>query len=668
MKKIVVYGSLLFLCVLFSCKNTVVEVKGVSILGQYQDVNSNTCHIELKKCDNIKASDVRVHITDGSFQAVKMIPSLVLLEKNVEVPFDITNIDGAKLKFNIKVFAKLVDDENILHGGDLRIWVPVLSSDKKEAKEAIPDNVHINDYIFEVSYNFEERDLPQIWILYGKEPDAKVKSDDLRFDSKADGNEPLLVYHNFPSQGKTLTIPLYIDSSEGPKVYNLHIKTSIAPENQNANIKSIKFNEIDGIIEGKNITCPSSFSIGSTVSVVPTLENSRAQASINGGESVVIKEEGASFTIVVTPEKQDGIRKIYQCNLEAPPNDEIKKVKALNYDRDSTTIPNVADLLDVGELQKEEGEKYVTLPLYTAAENVALHFETGLEIANVFFMKKNRWIRLDSYSSSKKILTLREGVLSLPPSLSSSIKLKVLFKNKAYDTITIKFKKSEHLDLINLLGFYINNIEIGEADIPSYFNGSNPIFHAKGPKIYVEVVSKESLHVTIGGKTYKSIYSGFLSYGLSIPINMPKVNEETDVGLTIECDYAKSASLKFRLHRDEGAVDLVLYPSINGYNIGTDVLEEINKGKNPTISVSGDSMLFSVDTKDDCIKTMKVNEEVATKKTLIDSQTNEEFYRFEFLVRPLNIGQVKDVKVEIEPKNKSEYNSLEWRFKVKRER
>ena len=91
-----------------------VEVKGVSILGQYQDVNSNTCHIELKKCDNIKAGDVRVHITDGSFQAVKMIPNLVLLEKNVEVPFDITNIDGAKLKFNIKVFAKLVDDENIL--------------------------------------------------------------------------------------------------------------------------------------------------------------------------------------------------------------------------------------------------------------------------------------------------------------------------------------------------------------------------------------------------------------------------------------------------------------------------------------------------------------------------------------------------------------------------
>ena len=668
MRKFVVYSSLLFLCVLFSCTNTVVEVKGVSILGQYQDVSSNSCHIELKKCDNIKASDVKVYLTDGSFQDVKMVPSLVLLEKNVEVSFDITNIDGAKLKFNIKVFAKRVDDGNILHGGDLRIWVPVSSSDKNEAKEAIPDNIHINDYNFEVPYNFEGADLFRIWVLYNKEPTVRVKSDDLRFYSKADGNEPLIVDHSFPSQGKTLMIPLYIATSEGPKVYNLHVKTSVAPENQNANIKSIKFNGIDGIIEGKNITCPSSFSIGSTVSVVPTLENSRAQASINGGESVVIKEDGVSFTIVVTPEKQDGIRKTYNCILEAPPNDEIKKVKSLNYDKNLTTLPSVSDLLDIGELQKEEGEKYITLPLYTVAENVALHFETELEIANIFFMKKSKWTRLDSYSSSKKILTLREGVLPLPPSLSNEIKLKVLFKNKSYDTITIKFKKADNLDVIHLLGFYINDVEIGEADIASYFNGSNPLFHAKGPKIYVELVSKESLHVTIGGKTYKSIYSGFLSYGLSIPISMPKVNEETDVDLTIECDYAKSASLKFRLHRDEGAVNLVLYPSINGYNIGTDVLEEINKGGNPTISVSGDSMLFSVDTKDDCIKTMKVNEEVATKKTLIDSQTNEEFYRFVFLMKPLNVGQVKDVEVVIEPKNKLEYNNLEWRFKVKRER
>ena len=59
MKKFVVYGSLLFLCVLFSCTNTVVEVKGVSILGQYQVVSSNSCHIELKKCDNIKLVIIR---------------------------------------------------------------------------------------------------------------------------------------------------------------------------------------------------------------------------------------------------------------------------------------------------------------------------------------------------------------------------------------------------------------------------------------------------------------------------------------------------------------------------------------------------------------------------------------------------------------------------------
>lgn len=666
MKKFVVYASLIFLATLFSCNNTVqLQLKGVSVLGQYQDISANTCHIALKDCDNIKASDVKVHFTDGSIQNVKMTPSFVLVRENEEVSFDITNIDGLEPKFNIKVFVKLLKEEQF-HGGDIRIWVPISSKDKNEAKEAIPDNAHINDYIFEVPYNFEEYDLPQIWVLYNKEPNAKVKSDNLVFYSKADGKEPLLLYYSFPSQGKTLTIPIYIATSEGAKVYNLHIKTSIAPENQNASIKSIKFNEFDGIIEGKNITCSSSFSVGSTINVVPTLENNRASCSINGNESVVIKEEGVSFTIVVTPEKTDGIRKIYSVFLEAPPNDEIKRLKVLNYDSNSTLIPSIADLVDV-EVQKEENEKYVVIPLYTVAENVAINFETTLEIANVFFMKKNRWTRLDSYSSSKKILTLREGVLPLPPSLSTEMRLKVLFKSKSYDTITIKFKKPDHLKAVSLMGLYVNDVEIENTNIQSYFDGSIPLFSAKGAKITVDIVSKEALHTTIEGKSYKSIYSGFLSYGLSIPITMPKVNEEKNIDIILECDYARSLHLQFRVKRIAGAVDLALYPSINGYAVGTDTLEKINNGENPVISVSGEVVLFSVDTKDDCIKTMKVNEELATRKTLIDSQTNEEFYRFEFLIRQLNIGQVKDVKVQIEPKDLAEYNNLEWRFKVRRE-
>lgn len=668
MKKFVLLcATLTFLCGLFSCKNSAkVELTGISVLGQYQTVSGSTCHIKLKGIDNIKASDVKVVFSDGSTYDVKMSPSVVLLKKDVETSFDVMNIEGREPKFNITVFAKLVDDESVHHSGDLRIWVPISSRDKNEAKEAIPDNVNMNDYTFEVPYNFEECDLPQVWVLYNKEPNAKVKSDDLRFNSKADGKEPLLLFLSFPNQGKTLDIPLYIDSSEGPKVYNLHVKTSVAPENQNANIKSIKFNGVDGIIEGKNITCPSSFPVDSTVNVVPTLENSLASCSINGGESVVIKEEGATFTIVVTPEKADGIRKTYSVFLEAPPNDEIKRVKALNHSRDVT--PNISDLLDAGEIKKDGDEKYVTIPLYTASQDVALHFETTLEIANVFYMTKNRWMRLDSYSSSKKILTLREGVLKLPPSLSSSIKLKVLFKNKAYDTITIKFKKPDVLEPVTLMGLYINDEEIEASNVYLYFDGTTfPLYTAKGPKIYVDIVSKEALHATIEGKTYKSVYSGFLSYGLSIPLNMPEVENEKNINVELECDYATSVHLQFRLKRIAGAVDLVLYPSINGQIMGGDVLEKITKGENPTISILGDAMLFSVDTKDDCIKTMKVNEEVATKKTLIDSQTNEEFYRFEFLIKPLTVGEVKNVKVQIEPNNEAEYNTLEWRFKVKRE-
>lgn len=667
MRKFFIYAPLVLLCFFFSCKNTTMaELKGVSILGQYNDVSGNTCRIQLKNCDNVKASDVKVHFTDGSTQNVKMIPNLVILKKNEEVLFRITNLDDSTFKFNIEVFAKLLDDAP-LHSGDLRIWVPISSSDKAEAKQAIPDSTHLNDYTYEVPYNFEGYDLAQIWVLYTKEPNAKVKSDDLRFFSKANGTDALLLYHTFPSQGETLKIPLYIDSSEGPKVYNLNVKTSLAPENQNANIKSITFNGIKGVIEGKNITCSSSFPVGSTINVVPTLENTRASATINDGQSVVIGESGVTFTIVVAPEKLDGIRKSYTVLLEAPPNNEIKKVKALNYDKNSTTLPDVSKLLEVGEIEKNGEEKSVTIPLYTAGENVALHFETELEIANIFYMQKNKWSRLDSYSSSKKILTLREGVLKLPPALSNTIKLKVLFKNEAYDTITIKFKKAEHLEPVSLMGLYIDDTEIQESVILSYFNGSFPVFNAKGPKIFVEIVSKEALHASISGKTYKSVYSGFLSYGLSIPITMPQVNEESNIDITIDCDYAASSRLRFKVHRDAGTVDLVLYPSINGQPVGSDLLKNFKDGSNPIVSVLGADVLFSIDTTEDLIDTMKVNEEEATKKKLKDSNTEEEFYRFEFLIKALNVGEVKNIKVEVKPKNTAEYNNLEWRFKVKRE-
>ena len=664
---------LIFANIFQSCKgagNTTGMPESVSIYGKKIAISNGAVYATLEGVDNVKPSDVKVYFSGNSTpQNVKMQERFVLLKKSEQVSFKIENEDASPLKFNITVHVTLLDNESH-HNGDLCIWIPLNSSDKNEAKEALPDEMNPLRYVFEIPYNKEDADLSQIWVLYKKEPESRLKSTDLRFVTTANGNDPLLLYETFATQGKEISVPLYIDTSEGPKVYELVIKTLVAQEDQNANIKKVTFDGMQGIIEGKNIRCDSTFAVSSSVQVSVEMEVNGASCVINNGESVTIKEDGAVFSIVASPKSIDGIRKTYNVVLEAPANMAIKKVASLNYDKNATNVPTLNMLEDRGEVLESEGKRYITLPLYTAAEDVAIHFEVegSLEIANVYFLKKGLWKRLDSYSSTRKILTLREGVLPLPPSLSNELKLKVVFRNNSYDLITIKFKKNETLAPITLTALYLNDSEIGEADIISYFNDSNPTFEAKGPYLYVDIVSKEALHAKIGDAVYKSVYSGFFSYGLSLPIKMPNIGEESQIQIDIECDYAQTAKLKFKVRRLAGAVDLTLYPSINAQSVGKDLLDQFKGTSEPIVSISGAVMLFSIDVMEDIINTATLNEEAFSKKTLTDSNTGRQFYRYEAKIESLNVGDVTPVKIEIVPKNAEDYNNLLWKFKVKREK
>lgn len=665
--------SILLLHIFASCKggkdeNAIGVAESVCIYGKMIAIKNDEVNAFLKDVDNIKPSDVKVYFSNYSTpQNVKMKEKFVLLTKGNIVSFKIENEDGATLKFNITVHVTLLGDE-LSHNGDLRIWIPLNSSDKNEAKEAFPDEGNPLRYCFTAPYNKEDGDLTQIWVLYKKEPASSIKSTDLRFVSVADGNEPLLLYENFATQGTSLSIPLYIDTTDGPKVYELQIKTDRAKDEENANIKSLTFNGKHGIIEGKNIRCDATFPPSSKVQVAVEMEAKGARYSVNNGENIIVKEDGASFSIVTIPKNTSGISKTYNVVLEAPANLAIKKVLSLNYDKNDTNVPTLAMLEDRGEIKTSEGKRYVTLPLYRADEDVAIHFDTdsSFEIQNVYFLKKNTWTRLDGYSSARGILTLREGVLFLPPSLSNELKLKVVFKNNCYDLLTIRFKKNDVLFPITLKALYLNDSEVANENIINYFNGNNPTFEAKGPYIYVDIVSKEALHARVENADYKSVYSGFFSYGLSLPIKMPNVGEAAYVKIDINCDYARTQKLQFHLKRLAGAVDLVLYPSINSQSVGKDLLDQFKGGNEPIVSISGSIMLFSIDVIQDIIDSATLNDTPFSKKTLTDSDTGNEFYRYEAKVEGLEMNELRAVRIEIVPKIKEDYNNLLWKFKVKR--
>lgn len=666
--------SLFILSIIFysGCKhgerlNKEKKLYALSIYGITQNIEDGNSEFELdKKYENIKAEDIKVYFTNVSNPLpVRMEPSFILV-KEQSVTFKVFEAEGSPLKFSVNITVKhKTGGQTHVHNGDLQIWIPLTSSDKNEAPEALPDPEKINNYIFEADYNFEEYDLPQIWVLYKKEPASKVKSSDLRFSASADGKMPLLLYEKFPQQNRELKIPLYVTSSSENKIYNLIIKTKKAPESENANLKNITFNGKEGIIEGRNIICNSVFAVGSYIDVKTITEHSKAVCKINGGSPVIISNSGAAFSIIVTPEKTDGIRKTYNVILDAPANKAVTGIKHLNTD--PLNPPELSALLPA-KIETNGEERSVTVPLYTASENAFFHFEhlSSLEIESIHILKNNKWIRLDGYSSSRKILTLREGILPIPPSTAHSLKLKILFKDKSYDSLTVKFKKPQTLKPLVILGLYINDTEITNAQILSYFDGSKPLFSAKGPKIYIDVITKEALSVTVNGVKYNSVYSGFLSYGLSFPIEMPDVNNEKDISVLLECEYAENANLQFKLKRLEGTVKLNLYPAINGYNVGKDLLDKFSTGEKPVVKIIGDKMIFTLDTKQTELEEVLVNTKPAEIKTLTDSSTGEKFWRVKFTMEGFKTEEEREITILINPKDKTQYESLTWSFKVRR--
>lgn len=642
----------------------------VYIAGQKKSVKNSQVYFEFdESIDYIRTDDIKVSVKDSQEKiSVKMSPNVIVL-KNTPAVFTICELEGAEFKFNITVTVKYKTLENSYHNGDLQIWVPLCSTDKNEALQALPSDKNAGDYIVEVNYNFEEYDLPQIWVLYKPQPTGKVKSKDLRFSEIADGEKPLLLYLQFPAQGSELEIPLYIDLGTTTKQYNLIVRTKKAPETENANIKSVTFNGIPGVIEGKNITCNSVFEINSTVAVDVVLENTEAACVINSGSPVLITKNGCSFEITVTPKKADGIRKRYNVVLDAPPNNAILKVLHLNVNSNINEQPKLSDLLPA-DIEIDGYTRSITVPLYTVAENVVFSFENaaGFEIKSCFYLKKNRWAKLlESYSSATKMLTLREGILPLPPSTQNQLKLKIVFKDDSYDILTVKFKKPSELQPLTIMGLYLNDKEIESEKIKTFFDGTNPLYEAKGPSIFVSLITKEAVSTLVNGVTYSSVYSGFLSYELNFPVLMPAENEQKDIQVPIECEYAQNVNLIFKAKRIPGAVDLILYPVINGLNIGSDFLSKFTTGENPTVVIEGDKMLLTVDTKQTELGTMTVNDENGEIKTLTDAKTGEKFFRAQFLLEGFALGEERKIVVVIKPKDISQYNDVRWEFKVKRE-
>ena len=96
------------------------------------------------------------------------------------------------------------------------------------------------------------------------------------------------------------------------------------------------------------------------------------------------------------------------------------------------------------------------------------------------------------------------------------------------------------------------------------------------------------------------------------------------------------------------------------------MLDQFKGGNEPIVSISGSIMLFSIDVMQDIIDSATLNDAPFSKKILTDSDTGNEFYRYEAKVEDLGMNELRAVRIEIVPKIKEDYNNLLWKFKVKR--
>ena len=287
-----------------------------------------------------------------------------------------------------------------------------------------------DDKLFELECSHIDAERKYFIFVDGKEPtDVVFIEGKVAPYPKADKQR--IGVGNLAKAGEVTALDFYL-FRDGVDVANTGLgtkytlKVSIRKE-PNTKIKQVKFNNKDGKIDGRQITCEHEFDVGTTIATTLELDAATSTYTINGGNPVKIAGNGANFEIVVVPEEGETFKETYSVKLKAKTTLNKKITGIKYYDGDVSTSNDLSETSnredDVCKISShDEDNNFSFLPI--PSENIK-----SIE-------------RFVAYNSTYWDIPKRGNVFVISKrdarSLAQGIKIKVTFNDDTTDEFTIK--------------------------------------------------------------------------------------------------------------------------------------------------------------------------------------------------------------------------------------
>ena len=236
---------------------------------------------------------------------------------------------------------------------------------------------------------------------------------------------------NLVKAGNVTTLDFYL-FKDGVDVANTGLgtkytlKVSIRKE-PNTKIKQVKFNDKDGKIDGRQITCEHEFDVGTTIATTLELDAATSTYTINGGNPVKIAGNGANFEIVVVPEEGETSKETYSVKLKAKTTLN-KKITGIKYYDGDVPTPN-----DLSETSNREDD-VCKISSHDEDNNFSFLPIPSDEIKTIerFVAYNNNYFAIQKRGDVFVILK-RDA-----KGLAQGIKIRVTFNDDTTDEFTIK--------------------------------------------------------------------------------------------------------------------------------------------------------------------------------------------------------------------------------------
>ena len=449
MKKLVTFMFLLSL--VFACNNGKVEKPSEEVKKQKP---------VLKKLEILKVSDNSNIKTFEKFKD-NVIDGIETEEEKVEIKFHVDL--EVKVYFNPELpehkFALTKVGDNTLNiilekDGLQNVYILKIKRISKTTEERkIKNLLFTTDYVADADHatlmnkNASDDKLFELELshIYAERKyfifvEGKDESDVVFIEGKIapypKANRQRIEVGNLAKAGKETLQYLYL-FKDGEDTSNLGLGTKYTlkitiKKEPNTKIKSVKFNEKAGKIDGKQITCEHEFDVGTNITTTLELEATTSTYTVNAGNPVAIAGNGARFDIVVVPEEGESFKETYSVVLNAKTT-EVKKITGIKYVDQGPTY-NIAEL----NLTADRNKDNVCLIDYTSGISGNLSFLPVPEndIKNV---EKDLW---GSYSEVQKLgVAYVIQARDLRNITTKGIKIRVTFNDDTTDEFIIKAKE-----------------------------------------------------------------------------------------------------------------------------------------------------------------------------------------------------------------------------------